>query len=630
MIHDVNRRILIVDDNPDIHTDFRKILGVSQKQRNRLNLKAIERRLFAEEDSSELDHPDFSAMQVEYDIDSAHQGEEAVGMVAAAAADGKPYALVFMDVRMPPGIDGIETISRIWARFPNTEMVICTAYSDYSFDEIIKKLGSSDRLLFLTKPFDSIAVKQMALSLTRKWSLHEEARRQVLRLQDEISQRKDSESRLHHLIHHDPLTNLGNRNQLQICLEEAIGNAKLRNTRFALYFVELLRFKEVIDTFGYKNSDKVIHEISRRLESYFRPSGKVFSQGDYEFALLIPEIRSRDHAFQVARQIQDVFQPNFALGDLNIEVAATVGVVIYPDHGCNIDMLMRHADMTLARARKADQGIRFFEAGINSYSPQRLMLLTDLRKALHQNDLLLYYQPRIRSKDRQLVGVEAQIRWPHPVQGFISPNRFIPLAERCGVIRHVTEWVLTEVPKQWALWKEQDLDLQISINITGQEIMDDNLPDRISEALTNQGMPFDRLGIQLTERSIMIDPAHTSAVLRRIGALGVKVTIDNFGTGYSSLSYMKNLPVQELKIDSSFIHEMDDSANASAIVKSMINLGHNLGKEVSATGVAHGDTFDTLLRLGCDFQQGFHINHAVPSGELMLWLVGAPWAIKAS
>ncbi len=567
---------------------------------------------------------DDGLIQVEYEIDSAYQGLEAIELIAKAHEEDHPYALIFMDVRMPPGIDGIETISRVWKDYPNVEIIICTAYSDYSFEEILDKLGTTDRLLFLTKPFDSIAVKQMALSLTRKWTLHEEARRQVQLLQTEISQRRESEERLHHLIHHDSLTGLANRNQLQISLKEAIDKARDTNTRFALFFLGLDRFREVIDTLGYQNGDRLIRMVSDRLEAAFENHGMVFCQGDEEFAILLPEIRSKNQTIMLARATQKAFEPHFELEGFNIEVNINQGIVIYPDHGSNIDMLMRHADMTLVHAKK-EQGVKFYSETMNSFSPQRLMLLSDLRKAITNNILILYFQPIIDLRKKKVIGAEALIRWPHPDHGFVPPSEFIPLAERCGVIKDLTAWVLNQIPKQWALWREKGYDLFVSVNLTANDLQNMHLPQTIKEIMTASKMPMNRLAFEVSEKGVMEDPEQAITIMQRIVDLGMNVSIDNFGTGYSSLAYLKTLPVQEIKIDQSFVGEMENNTNDLAIVKSMVDLGHNLGLNVLAEGVSSSFSYKKLTEIGCDFLQGAIINQPVPAGELLLWLEDREW-----
>ena len=414
--------------------------------------------------------------------------------------EGRPYALVFMDVRMPPGIDGIEAIRRIWKRHPSLEIVICTAYSDYSFDAILEKLGSSDHLLFLNKPFDSIAVKQMAHSLTQKWNLHQQARRNVRRLEEEVAQRQESEDRLQHLIHHDKLTGLGNRNWLQIKLDRAIKEASDQETRFALFFIDLDRFSEIVDTLGYQNGDQLIVNISKRLTANFGKVCSIFRQSSAEFALLIPEISALSQTSELAYAVQKSFELGFDLDGFHIEIRPQIGIVIYPDHGCTRDMLMRHADMTLAHTKGSGPCIRFFSSAMNFHTPQRLMLLTELRQAILSDRLLLYFQPQVNLKNRKIAGVEAVVRWPHEQLGFISPKAFIPLAERCGLVKSLTSWVVARAFRQWSHWKAAGLELKLAINLTSNDFQDLELPQMIGLALEKYKVPANLITFEVSER----------------------------------------------------------------------------------------------------------------------------------
>jgi len=619
-----NRRILIVDDNADIHNDFRKILGNTGK-RSQANLSSIEQQLFAGDPEPD-DEPELTAA-IEYNLDFAFQGEDAVRMVVDSLEKDEPYALVFMDVRMPPGIDGIETIKRIWQRHDHIEVVICTAFSDYSFDGILDKLGRSDRLLFLTKPFDSIAVKQMAQSLTHKWNLAETKRQNVARLEAEIAQRKASEARLQHMINHDELTGLANRNRLATALEEHISRAREEARRFALFFIELERFDEVIDTLGYQIGDKLFIEIADRLRTRFNEHGELFRLDEAELAILVPSMTSVAQTTTIAESLRKSFETSFDLGELSIDVSSRIGIVIYPDHGTSGDMLMRYADMTLIHARRTEKGFSYFEESMNHFSPQRLTLLSELRNAISADELMIYYQPKLCLHANAIHGVEALLRWPHPRLGFISPGHFIPLAERCGLMKPLTSWVLKQTTAQWRHWHEEGLNLVVSVNLTVPDIQDNGLPDRIAGLLGAVGMPPDRLCIEINELTIMKDPEQAVAVLGRIRDLGVRVSIDNFGKGYSSLAYLKKLPISRIKIDHSFVTNMVGNDSDIAIVKSMIDLGHNLGFRVVAEGVDQVGSFELLRSLGCDFIQGNLISTPIPSGELMLWFSRASWPV---
>ncbi len=257
---------------------------------------------------------------------------------------------------------------------------------------------------------------------------------------------------------------------------------------------------------------------------------------------------------------------------------------------------------------------------MNRYSPQRLMLLSDLKSAIQQNDLLLHFQPKFCLKRRQVCGAEALIRWAHPVLGFVPPASFIPIAEQCGLIKPLTRWVLRRVAKQWCDWRDQGLELEITVNLTAYDLQDGELYLKIVEILGEEGMPLDRLSLDISERAVMHDREQAVTTLAPIRELGVKITLDNFGTGYSSLAYLKNLPVGEIKIDASFTENLQAHANEFAIVRSMVELGHNLGLSVSAEGVSSPEVFEVLVGFGCDSAQGTYLNGAVPPGEFTLWL----------
>jgi len=626
----INRRILIVDDNTDIHSDFRKILCGSKSHPSRQQLDVIESQLFTDEAYKQRLTPgeSLTGLEDDYELDSAFQGREALEMVRQAAAEDREYALIFMDVRMPPGIDGVETIAQIWAEYPNIEMVICTAYSDYSFEEILAKLGSTDRLLFLSKPFDSIVVKQMALSLTRKWSLHKQAQLNVLALKEKIQERKASEQKLYRLIHYDTLTQLPNRYQLAKTMETAIAQARASQTRFALFFIDLSRFKDVNDTLGYANGDRLLQQVANRLAGLPFENLEVFRQGGDEFAVLLTNINGLRHAAKVAQAICDTFEPHFELDGMSIEIQPGVGIVVFPDHGCSTDMLMRHADMALVHVKSSSTPYRWYHEKLNLYSHQQLTLLSEIRQAVHANDLLLYFQPEVDPSTQRITGVESHCRWPHFTQGFIHQTRFMPLAERCGAAKLITAWILCEIPKHWSKWREADMDLTVTFNLSGRDLQDASFPQKVSNALSAYHMPPQSLKLEVSEKGVMEDPDQAKRLLTKLADMGITLVIDHFGTGYSSLAHLKMLPFHQIKIDPSFIRNLHKEANHAKIVQSMIHLGHNLGMKVLADGVASPETFRLLADFGCDFLQGSAINVPVPAGELSLWFETSKWEVN--
>ncbi|MDJ0838273.1 MAG: EAL domain-containing protein [Acidobacteriota bacterium] len=622
-----NNRILIVDDNTSIHRDFNKVLSNPRAAEKR-KLAQIERGLFQEDDDTP--DPDAAGDQPEYIVDSAYQGEEALEMVEKAHAEGKPYALIFMDVRMPPGWDGIETISRIWEKFPEIEMVICTAYSDYSWERILSQLGTTDRLLFLRKPFDTTAVKQMALSQTQKWNLAQKARHYVEKLKDEIETRKKSEAELQYLAHHDPLTGLANRTKFNLVLDATITKAGSEDGRLAMFFVDLDRFKEINDTLGYHNGDLLLKQIADRIKRVIGETGIVARFGGDEFAVMVPDVTSVESAAEIATRIHDEIEPNFQIEDLQLEVTASIGIVLYPEHGEDADTLMRRADITMSVAKKSDPGYTFYEEKYDHFSLRSLTLLGELRQAIHNNDLSLHYQPKISIETGIVTGVEALVRWHHPKHGQIYPDEFIPLAERSGLIKPLSMWVLKQAPRQWAGWNKDGIDVSIAVNLSVRDLFDVHIPEKIRGYLEEFGMPANRLVLEITESAMMEDPNQARSILMNLSNMGVRLAIDDFGTGYSSLAYLKNLPVDEIKIDKSFVLDMDKDADDAIIVKSTVDLGHTLGLSVVAEGVEAERHWQMLRELNCDYAQGYYMSRPKPAEDLAVWMGESRWGLGAS
>lgn len=372
-----NTRILVVDDNESIHDDFRKVL-IQERSADHAALDELEAELFGEDEESTADSNN-PGTQLSYTVDSAFQGQEALAMVDKAEQEGRPYALIFMDVRMPPGWDGIETISRIWLKHPYVEMVLCTAYSDYTWDDIVEKLGSTDKLLFLRKPFDAVAVQQMALSLIKKWNLGEQARHYVNNLEQEVQQRtlqlqellKELETKnielannndqLKHAALHDALTNLPNRILFHDRLEQAIKLASRNRTQFAVAIMDLNGFKEINDQRGHLAGDAILKVVAERVQSALRSSDTVARLGGDEFAFVLPTV-DRQSPELVAEKILAAIADPIPLEDGTARITASIGVSLYPDQGTDNDHLIGKADAAMYEAKRAGDGVRIFMA----------------------------------------------------------------------------------------------------------------------------------------------------------------------------------------------------------------------------------------------------------------------------
>lgn len=627
-----NKRILLVDDNRDIHDDFRKVL-CAQTSADHGDLDDLELGLFGSADSP-IPAP---AAHIKYEVDSAYQGEEALEMVRKAHAEGRPYAMAFMDVRMPPGWDGIQTIARIWIEFPYTEIVICTAYSDYSWEEIVAKLGSTDHLLFLTKPFDATSVKQMALTLTKKWILGEEARNYVERLERDVKERtfqleglleevKKKNIELEYVSLHDGLTSLPNRALFSDRLQYSVNCASRDNQKFGVLVLDLDRFKEVNDVHGHPVGDLVLCEVGRRLRRALRGSDTVARIGGDEFAVILHNV-DKEGCMHAAKKISHAMEPAFVIENATFTIGASVGIAMYPEHGENEIDLLKSADVAMYEAKRSGTGFSVFDTEENTRRTNRLKLIADLDDAITHNRLTLYYQPIIDLKTDQVRGVEALCRWIHPERGFIPPDDFIILAEQKGLIQALTLWVLDTALAQCAEWHRQGMQIGMAVNLSARNFLDPNLPDKVANYLKKWQVPAQWLCLEITESMTMSDPPRALEIIRTIDAMGVKISIDDFGTGYSSLAYLKKLQVDELKIDRSFVLDMDKEQDNQMIVRSTIDLAHSLGLSVVAEGIETESIMKILSNYGCDMVQGYYLCKPKPAEDIARWFQESPWSL---
>ena len=637
---DDNRRILIVDDNRSIHEDFRKVLCPHTSA--------------AMDDLAELESGLFDAAQMVsrtldedliYQVDSAYQGQEGLALVEAAELEGRPYALVFMDVRMPPGWDGIETIDRIWQRHPFIEMVICTAYSDYAWDDIVKKLGKTDKLLFLTKPFDAVTVKQMALTLTKKWNLGKQARNYIEDLEREVAQRTeqlqilleevnakntallDVNRELEKAALHDILTDLPNRALFNDRLDHAVKIAKRDNHIFSVLMMDVNKFKEVNDTYGHLTGDTVLHEVGRRIASVLRVSDTVARLGGDEFAAIL---RGTDTvgAVTAARKIQVAMQSPIIIDERVMEVSTSVGIALFPLHAKNANNLLRFADAAMYQAKDEGTGFAIFDEHRAATRDDMAHLCHDLEHAIKASELQLAYQPVIDLKTGSVCGIEALARWHHPHRGWVTPQVFIDLAEQHGLINGLTLWVADAALTQTAALHAQGWPLHCSINLSARNFLDPNLSGILEGLMRRHGITPSNVTLEITESMMLIDPERARTVLATLDKAGVGISIDDFGTGYSSLVYLKKLPVNELKIDKIFVMDMAMDADNRVIVHSTIEMAHLLGLTVVAEGVETEEALDLLKGFGCDRVQGYFLAEPMFAPQLLEWLRVTPYAMQ--
>ncbi len=609
----ISHRILVIDDNEAIHTDFRKIFageGAEQDQ-----LLAAERALFGEEP------PPRQTARPPFQIDSALQGQEGVARIGKALEEGRPYALAFVDMRMPPGWDGLETIERLWAIDPNVQVVICSAHSDYDWLEVIRRLDYSDKLLVIKKPFEAIEVLQSAHALTRKWDNESFVRGQIETLEDVVEARTQgleaANKQLRHLASHDALTGLPNRILLDDRLAQALAHAERDGRSFALAVFDLDRFKVVNDSLGHHAGDELLKEVARRIGSVARSTDTVARMGGDEFVVLMDRIAQRADAEHVAQRAVEALQSPISLGGVDVRTSASIGIAVYPQDGKSVEALMANADAAMYCAKQRGRNnIQCFAPGMNAVTQERVKLECDLHAALGLQQFELHYQPKVDTSTGAIRGAEALVRWRHPERGLLFPIDFIPMAEECGLIESIGAWVIFEACRAARSWQVDGAPpTRVAVNLSALQFRHGNLPRMISEALQEAGLDPRCLEVEITETALMSDPEESVGILEQLSRMGVIVSVDDFGTGYSSMSYLRRFPIDKLKIDRGFISEMMSRPDDVSIVRAIISLAHSLHLKVVAEGVETTEQRELLRNLGCDQYQGYCYSPAVPSAE---------------
>ena len=440
----------------------------------------------------------------------------------------------------------------------------------------------------------------------------------------DVSQRKADEAHIRFLASHDFLTGLPSRAELATITAEATALADQCGGRLALCFLDLDRFKNVNDTLGHHVGDQLLVEVARRLESVLRPGERVLRHGGDEFVVLLPEGEDGAGLGAGANRLLAALDEPFRLAGREFSLSTSIGVAVYPDDGLDAEILLDRADMAMYRAKEAGRnGIEFFTPGMDSLGDERLSLEYALRGALERDELVVYYQPLVAA-DGHLVGTEALVRWRHPELGLLLPGRFIPLAEESGLILPVGSRVLHAVCAQLAAWCDAGLRLvPTAVNISALQFRRADFVDSVADALRRYGIPAGLLTLELTESMVMRDVELVARQLAELKALGVSIAIDDFGTGYSSLAYLKRFPLDKLKIDQSFVREINAGPADRAIVASIVGLGHNLGLELVAEGVETEAMASTLCQLGCDALQGWCYGKAEPADVFATRLAAA-------
>ncbi len=441
----------------------------------------------------------------------------------------------------------------------------------------------------------------------------------------DITEKKRYLDKMEFLATHDALTSLPNRVLLYRQMEQVL-LSRSADQRCALLLIDLDRFKEINDTLGHLAGDKVLKQLGPRFQAEMgKVPGVVARLGGDEFAVFLSNIRNAQQAVVMAHRFLDAICHVFELDGFRTEISASIGVVISPDQADDVTTLMRYADIAMYHAKTRLKGVSVYDSEFDSHSPFRLEIIGALGRAIRENQLCLHFQPKVCLETHRVYGFESLLRWQHPELGFVPPAEFIPIAEMSSVIYPLTAWVLEETVKQCSLWVKQGFAITIAMNLSVRNLLDDRIVGDLRRVLKEYDLPGEHLEMEITESMIMSDPKRAEHALRRISALGVKLSVDDFGTGYSSLAYLKRLPVQCLKIDGSFIRGMLEDEQDEIIVNSTIQLAHNLGLTVVAEGVENEATYQHLKSLGCNCAQGYFIAPPMDTAATEQWLDDGQW-----
>jgi diguanylate cyclase (GGDEF)-like protein len=516
------------------------------------------------------------------------------------------------DTRRVLAIDGAET-EPAFAAIEAQVNAAADAHHEQALASL-RALRSTEAMVLVATP---IAFAAGLGLLTMFWTIVVGYQRHTER---QTAETKHQAAENQHQALHDALTGLPNRTLLRERTDQAIHHADRELVPAALLLLDLDRFKEVNDTLGHHYGDQLLVQVGERLRGRLREVDTVARLGGDEFAVLLPRIQTAEGAVAVAGKLQAAFDEPFTLEDLALEVEASIGVALYPEHGSDPDELLQHADIAMYVAKDTHAGFVLFDASLDQHSPRRLALLGELRRAIEQQQLILHYQPKVDTHTGQMLGVEALVRWQHPEHGLLPPGDFIPLAERTGLIGPLTNYVLDAALRQCRDWRQAGHELSVAVNVSARSLLDLDFPDQVAGLLARWELPVRLLVVEITESTIMADPTHALEILGRLNIMGVQAAIDDFGTGYSSMAHLKTLPVHELKIDRSFVSQMTSNNRDAVIVRSTVDLGRNLGLRVVAEGVEDVVTLRELDVLGCDAIQGYYISRPVPGDDLINWL----------
>ena len=605
-------RVLVIDDNHAIHDDIRKVLATDAPMD--ADMASMEDAIFG-------DASGVAQAEATFDIDSAFQGEEGFARVEAARQAGKPYAVAFVDMRMPPGWDGKRTVQEIWRCDPELNIVICTAFSDHSWDEIESLDKAGDRLLVLKKPFEPIEIRRLAATLTAKSTLARQAKLKMSELKGLVDVRTQE---LHAAATHDRLTGLPNRALFHERLTQAMAKRPAGGgTDAAVLFLDFDRFKVVNDSLGHAGGDQLLRAIASRMTAAARSGGAsvggdlIARLGGDEFCVLLTGLGDpAADASRVAGRLLDALAAPYDVLGCRVQSTASIGIALCGPHYASADEVIRDADTAMYRAKSQGKARWvLFDASMHEQAVQRLTVEIELRQALARGEFEVFYQPVVDLATARPTGAEALVRWRHPTRGLVPPGEFIPVAEEAGLICELGLSVLDQSARQLAAWTAgyPDVPLTISVNVSTKQLTQPGFVADAAAVIGNSGVDPRRLVLEITETALISDTEMAIQSVRGLQELGVRVYLDDFGTGYSSLKLLHTFKLEGIKIDRSFVQEAAGERRAVAIINAVTELAYNLDMEIVAEGIETSEQLALLQCVRCHKAQGYLFSKAIPA-----------------
>jgi diguanylate cyclase (GGDEF)-like protein len=612
-------RVLVVDDDAKLIGEYLNCLGKDfEPDTATTTLTDLEKVLLGEETDERG--------AARFEVHSRNQGEAAVDAVEAATRANQPFAIVFLDSDMPPGIDGIEAARRIRALDPNVNIVIVTGSVNPEPEDLGMVIPPADKIFFFRKPFHGAECRQLAAALCGKWHADMALRRANEELEQRVEERTAA---LHKLAYYDPVTRLPNQLLLLEELQGMIERAEDSEGDTVAVLIDIDRFSFINETMGYDSGTELLRSVANRLHRVFcedakDPEAVVSRFGADEFAVIVTAVESDAGAHEVSEQVKRVVEEPFLIHGRDLFLRASIGVAWHPVHGRDAQSVFHCAEAALHRSKHSiDNAIVYYHSEMRYRARHKFDLEAELRGAIENGQITAWYQPQQCTSSGELAGVEALARWIRPDGSIVPPRDFVPLSEEMGISDVLFESIMTSVCDDIAKWREDgDWQVPVSVNVSAHQLRNADLVSLIKGILMAREVDQKLIALELTETVLLEDLTIAQPVLRDLAAYGVAIHIDDFGTGYSSLSYLAQLPVQTLKIDQVFVSQLTESDSHARVVQAIIALGKAMKLDLVAEGVETDQQYAALRRLGCDVVQGYFIARPMPADRFRNWCAG--------